>query len=142
MDEFKNNFNNELANIKEIRTSRSNANDALYMLAQISKREIIKIKYVYDVVLHWRNLLRKSRGPTQCTKYAMYGHGSANCHRGSTYLGCGEAHDYANCQLNKIPANGPVIYKCYNCIKRNLKIPLEKRWKLGKKSQMTDRKTN
>ena len=36
-------------------------------------------------------------------------------------LGCGEAHDYANCELNTIPSNGPVIYKCYNSIKRNLK---------------------
>lgn len=101
VDEFKYNFNIELANIKEIQTSRSNANDALYMLEfnrdQISKREVIKIKYVYDVVIHWRNPLRRSRGPTQCTKCAMYGHGSANCHRGSACLGCGEAHDYAIC---------------------------------------------
>ena len=59
----------KLANIKEIQSSRSNTNDALYMLEfnrdQISKRYVIKIKYVYDVVIHWRNPLRKSRGPTK-----------------------------------------------------------------------------
>ena len=55
VDEFKYNFNIEVTNIKEIQTSRSSADDALYMLEfnrdQISKREVIKIKYVYDVVI-------------------------------------------------------------------------------------------
>lgn len=124
-NEFKDTFNIELVNIKEIKTSRSNLDDALYMLEfnrnQITKREVIKIKYVYGIVIHWRNPLRRSRGPTQCSKCAMYGHGSANCFRAVACLGCGGAHDYSNCQLNKTNIEGPVIYKCFNCIKRNLK---------------------
>ena len=70
VDEFKYNFNIELASIKEIQTSRSNRNDALFMHEfsrdQISNCEVIKIKYVYGVVIHWRNPLRRSRGSPMC----------------------------------------------------------------------------
>ena len=51
----------------------------------------------------------------------MYGHGSANCFRAEACLGCGGAHDYSNCQLNKTTEDGPVIYKCFNCMKKKLK---------------------
>ncbi|XP_065365524.1 uncharacterized protein LOC135958550 [Calliphora vicina] len=124
-NEFRDAFNIELISIKEIITTRSSQDDALYMLEfsrdQITKREVLKIKYVYGIVVHWRNPQRRPRGPTQCSKCAMYGHGSANCFRTIACLGCGGAHDYSNCQLNKTPTDGPVIYKCFNCIKRKLK---------------------
>ena len=124
-DEFKKTYNIELVNIKEINTSRSNLDDALYMFEfnrdQVTKKEIFKIKYVYGIVVHWRNPLRRSRGPTQCSKCAMYGHGSSNCFRSAVCISCGGNHDYSSCQLNKLPTKGPVINKCYNCIKRNLK---------------------
>lgn len=123
--EFKTSFNIELINVKEIKTSRTNLDDALYMLEfnrdQITKREVIKIKHFHGIIVHWRNPLRRSRGPTQCSKCTMYGHGSANCFRTVACLGCGGAHDYSVCQLNKTPIEGPVIYKCFNCIKKNLK---------------------
>lgn len=125
LEEFKNTFNIEPVNINEINTSRSNPDDALYMLefnrSQISKREVIKIKYCCGIVVHWRNPRRRARGPTQCSKCALYGHGSSNCFRKNACLGCGGPHDYSTCQLNKVSAEGPVIYKCFNCIKKNLK---------------------
>lgn len=124
-EEFKNTFNIEPASINEIQTSRSNPDDALYMLefnrSQISKREVTKIKYFCGIVVHWRNPRRRARGPTQCSKCALYGHGSSNCFRKNACLGCGGPHDYSTCQLNKVSTEGPVIYKCFNCINNNLK---------------------
>lgn len=124
-EEFQTKHNIDPVSIKEIKTVKTNSDDALYMLefnrSQISKREVRKIKYFCDIVVQWRNPLRSKRGPTQCSKCTMYGHGAANCHRKSACLGCGGDHDYAVCTLEKLPQNGPVIYKCHNCIKKNLK---------------------
>lgn len=124
-EEFKEKFNIEPLSVEEIKTARSTVDDALYMLEfnknQISKREIMKIKYFCGIVVQWRNPLRSKKGPTQCSKCAMYGHGAANCHRKVACLGCGGPHDYSVCTLDKVPNNGPVIYKCYNCIKNKRK---------------------
>ena len=51
----------------------------------------------------------------------MCSHGSANCFTAEACLGCGESHDNLNCQLNKTIEDGPVIYKCFNCIEKNFK---------------------
>lgn len=89
--------------------------------SQISKREVRKIRYFCGIVVQWRNPLRKRMGPTQCNKCTMFGHGSSNCHRKAACLGCGGPHDYSTCQLDKTQSNGPVIFKCYNCISKNRK---------------------
>lgn len=124
-EEFQVKHNIEPVSIKEIKTARTNDDDALFMLefnrSQISKREVRKIKYFCDIVVKWRNPLRSKKGPTQCSKCTMYGHGAANCHRKAACLGCGGDHDYSVCTLDKLPTNGPVIYKCHNCIKNNRK---------------------
>ena len=123
--EFKDAFNIELLNVKEITTTRSDPDDALYMMefnrSQITKHSVIKIKYVYGTVVHWRSPQRRSRGPTECSKCAMYCHGSENCFKAEACLGCGGAHDYSNCQLNKTTEDGPVIYKCFNCMEMKFK---------------------
>lgn len=51
----------------------------------------------------------------------MYGHGARNCHRSNVCPACAGDHDYSICTLNKTPHKGPVIYKCFNCCKKNLK---------------------
>lgn len=124
-EEFQLKHNIEPVSIKEIKTARTNSDDALYMLefnrSQISKREVRKIKYFCHIVVQWRNPLNSKKGPTQCSKCTMFGHGAANCHRKSACLGCGGDHDYSVCTLDKAPTNGPVIYKCHNCIQKNRK---------------------
>lgn len=125
LDEFKCTYNIEPESIKEVKTSRSSQNDALYMIEfsrnQISKKEITKIRYFSGIVVRWRNPRRVAQGPTQCSKCAMYGHGASNCFRKITCLGCGGAHDFTSCQMNKTSSEGPVIYKCFNCIENNFK---------------------
>lgn len=82
IEEFQLEYNIELISIKE--TIRSNTNDAIYMIEfnrdQISKKEVRKIKYVFNIVVQWRNPLRSRNGATQCKKCTMYGHGAANSH--------------------------------------------------------------
>ena len=103
IEELKNSFNIEPLNVTEINTSRSNSDDALYCIEfdknQVSK-EVIKIRYFYGIVVHWRKPRRSAKGPTQCTKCAMFGHGSANCYRRSACLGCGGSHDYSTLHEN------------------------------------------
>lgn len=124
-EEFKSRHNIEPVSIKEIKTARSNSNDALFIVefnrSQISKREVRKIHYFYNISVKWRNPLRGNKGPTQCSKCTMYGHGATHCHRKPACLGCGGDHDYSECSLEKLPSAGPVIYKCHNCLKNNRK---------------------
>lgn len=124
-EEFKNTHNIQPTSVKEIKTKRSNIDDALFMIefdkSQVTKKEIIKIRYFYGISVHWRNPLKGNRGPTQCSKCSMYGHGARNCHRSNVCPACAGDHDYSVCVLAKTPHKGPVIYKCFNCAKRKLK---------------------
>lgn len=124
-DEFKDTFNIEPISINEIKTAKSSRDDALYAIefdrTQITKKEIVKIKHFYGIIVHWRNPLRRARGPTQCSKCAMFGHGASNCYRKNACLVCGGPHDASVCQISKTSCHSPVIYKCHNCSKQNLK---------------------
>lgn len=124
-EELKNSYNVNVVNIKEITTSRSSADDALYALdfdrSQNTKSQVLKIRRLCSIVVHWRKPHKGNKGPTQCNKCAMYGHGARNCYRKSICIACGGEHDLANCQVNKTTQGSPAVYKCFNCIKRNLK---------------------
>lgn len=124
-DELKSEYNVSPVSIKEIATVRSSQDDALYMLefdkTQNSKAHILKIKRLCSIVIYWRNPLKSKKGPTQCTKCAMYGHGSKNCYRNNICIGCGGDHDWSVCQVSKIPDGKQPAYKCFNCTKKNLK---------------------
>lgn len=111
--------------MKEINTTRSSADDAIYMLEfdrnQVSKKEIRKIRYIFGISIKWRNPIKGNKGPTFCKKCSMYGHGSKNCHRSAVCSVCAGNHDSSVCTLNKTQHEGPVVYKCFNCSKKNLK---------------------
>lgn len=124
-EQFKTTFNIEPISIKEVITPRSTPDDALYMFEfdrnKISKKEVTQIRDVCKVIVRWRKPLRRVSGPTQCSKCAMFGHGSSNCNRKYACLGCGGPHDYSTCQLNKTTSDTPVVYKCFNCAGKKLK---------------------
>lgn len=96
-----------------------------YMLqfdrTKTSKYIVRKVKYLGHIVVHWKNPHKSNKGPTQCTKCAMYGHGSRNCFRKSVCIACGANHDVSTCQVIKEPNDNSPAYKCFNCIKNNLK---------------------
>ena len=122
-DELKIEYNVSVHNIKEIQTTRSSADDALYVLdfdrTFTSKTQIMKIRRLCNIVIHWRNPLKSKKGPTQCTKCTMYGHGSKNCFRNNICIVCSGAHDFSVCQINK--TSEYASFKCFNCTKKNLK---------------------
>ena len=82
-EELKEKFGINLKFIKEIKTERSNADDTLYMMEffknEVSKSQLVQIRYLCDVRVFWRNPLRR-KGPTQCSICFMYGHDGDNCH--------------------------------------------------------------
>lgn len=114
-EEFKNTYNIEPVSIKEITTIRSSVDDAIYMIEfnreQVSKKEVRKIRHFNGIIIKWRTPTKNSRGPTQCSKCSMYGHGSSNCYRNPVCSACAGCHDVAACSLNKTPDAGPVVFK-------------------------------
>lgn len=81
----------------------------------------MKIRYFYNIAVYWRWPLKGNKGPTQCVKCSMFGHGAQNCNRVEVCPACAGNHDYAVCTLNKFSLDGSVIYKCYNCVKKNFR---------------------
>lgn len=108
--------------IKEIITQKTTVNDALYLLTfnrmEVNKKILYKIKSIQSVIIYWKNQKSNSnRGPTQCKKCGVYGHGAENCFRQMVCFLCSSnAHDSSNCSLNNCP--GGKIYKCFNCVSR------------------------
>ena len=119
--ELKENYCVDILNIREIKTKRSTKNDALYIIEfsrdSIAKKDVMKIKYICKVRVDWRNP-QKRKGPTQCTISFMYGHGASNCHRKNVCPACSGSHDFSECNMKKTQNDGPIIYRCFNCIKR------------------------
>ena len=104
-DEFVRSHNIKPVSVKEVETKRSSLDDAIYMVEfdhqQVSKREIMKIRYFSNICVYWRKPLKGNKGPTQCSKCAMYGHGAKNCNRGVVCSSCAGNHEYADCTLKK-----------------------------------------
>lgn len=125
IEEFKSSHNITPVSVKEIETKRSTADDALYLIEfdrqHVSKQEILKIRYFCNIAIHWRKPFKSNKGPTQCTKCSMYGHGARNCNRVKVCTACAGNHDYADCTLNKGSPDGSIVYKCHNCTKKNYK---------------------
>lgn len=108
--------------IKEIITSKSSQNDALYLLAfnrmEVNKKILFKIKYLQNISVIWKNQrTAPNRGPTQCKKCGIYGHGTENCFRQIVCFLCSsKSHDSTKCTMNN--ASGGIIYKCFNCVSK------------------------
>ena len=81
----------------------------------------MKLKYFSNVSVYWRRPLKGNKGPTQCSKCAMYGHGASNCNRVVICSACAGNHKLSKCTLNNSGNVGTIIYKCYNCLKKNLR---------------------
>lgn len=111
--------------IRELNTKLTTKDDALYIVefdrSNTTKSSVYKIKYLGHIVVHWKKSFKKVNGPTQCTKCAMYGHGSRNCFRNKVCIACGADHDVSICNIIKEPTVNSPSYKCFNCTKNNLK---------------------
>lgn len=110
--------------VKEIITKKSSDSDALYLLTfkrnEVRKKTLHNIKYILRVAVTWTNQsVRPNRGPTQCSKCGMFGHGSENCFRTKVCFLCSNSgHDVSSCKLNQKDPQG-IQYKCFNCVSKS-----------------------
>lgn len=124
-EEFAKIHNIRPVSLKEIVTKKTTDDDAIYLAEfnkqEVPKSEVIKIKYFSNIAVYWRRPLKGNKGPTQCAKCSMYGHGANNCNRVSVCAVCAGNHDQTECSLAKNAQEGRIVYKCYNCSKKNLR---------------------
>lgn len=84
-----------------------------------SKTDIKNIKVILNHVISWQKTNPRKKGPTQCLKCGMFGHGVASCFRSPKCNLCGESHETSNCSFNN-QDDSQRIYKCHNCKASNL----------------------
>lgn len=117
---------NNLQPVKIIMMGKST--HKLYLLhfkkADVSLQDLRSIRVVYHHhIIRWMPYKPKKRGPTQCWKCLMFGHGQKHCNRAETCMFCGESHKSTVCPLGNNDSNQQStqhVYKCFNCAKQNL----------------------
>lgn len=85
-----------------------------------SKEDVKGVKYVMNHVIKWLPVKRNHRGPSQCLRCAMFGHGISACDRKPTCFLCGEQHETKTCKFDPQDNGEKYVYKCNNCKANNL----------------------
>lgn len=85
-----------------------------------SKSEVINVKVILNHVIKWLPVKNNRRGPSQCLRCAMYGHGISTCNRKPICLLCGDSHEAKDCKFGNEENNDQRIFKCHNCKADNL----------------------
>lgn len=75
--------------------------------SKVSTQVVHKIKYLFNIVVRWFPYVNYNKGPTQCRRCQMYGHGTSHCGRFPKCLNCGQRHNVDECR--------EPIRKCANC---------------------------
>lgn len=97
----------------------------LYLLhfnaAEVNKKTLDAIKYVYHHKITWLPYKPKRNGPTQCLKCLWYGHGIKSCNRYTVCMLCAEPHLTTACPThNNTNTNRNTEFKCFNCMSAKL----------------------
>lgn len=72
--------------------------------------DVQKIKAINHTIVKWFIHKNKTKGPTQCRKCFLYGHGIRNCHLQTVCVKCGHAdHSGESCEVLADK------FKCSNC---------------------------
>lgn len=114
----------EKNNIKPLSITLLNGtrDNRLYLLqynrSETSRTDSNNIRIVYNHVVKWLPFKARRKGPTQCYKCGMFGHGATYCDRNVICLTCGENHLTKDCPLDQ--SDSHVIFKCANCSAKNL----------------------
>lgn len=111
--ELKNNglepLNIQCVSVKKPRFDREH----IYIIAlpnSVTLSMVQQIKFVNRVKITWYKYVNKAKGPTQCRKCFLYGHGMRNCHLETVCVKCGiSGHSGETCSAEE--AN----IKCSNC---------------------------
>lgn len=105
-------------------TKNPHPNHCLYLVQfsnkDVSLSQLRKVRAIDHIIVKWNPFKPHNKGPTQCTKCAMFGHGAKNCHRSEACLLCASStHIAANCNFNENTKEA-FVFKCYNCISKKL----------------------
>lgn len=100
----------------------SKSTNKLYLLhfnaSQVNFKTLQDIKYVHHHVIKWSKYKPKRKGPTQCYRCLMYGHGISQCSRYAACMLCAGNHLTSTCLTHQNKPNA--IFKCYNCLSAKL----------------------
>lgn len=104
----------KLLNIKKPRYD----DQAVYLVylvrGSIKLSELRKIKYILHAVVQWNYHINRRKGPTQCRKCQMYGHGTTHCFMDKKCAHCSGDHDVTCCPKLHADADNK-DFKCANC---------------------------
>lgn len=84
-----------------------------------SKADIKNIKVILNHVISWQPTRPRQKGPTQCLRCGMFGHGVTSCSRTAKCNLCGDNHETSACSFNA-QTDDQRVYKCHNCKAENL----------------------
>lgn len=133
-------LNIQCVSVKKPRFDREH----IYIVAlpnSVTLSKVQQIKFVSRVKITWYKYVNKSKGPTQCRKCFLYGHGMRNCHLETVCVKCGiSGHSGETCSA--VEAN----IKCSNCGGNHIATDLEcearsKFIEMRKKRSATNNKT-
>lgn len=86
-----------------------------------NKAEIMKVKVILNHVIKWSPSKNNRKGPSQCLRCAMFGHGISACKRNPICLLCGDGHELKTCTFSNAENDTDQrSFKCYNCKAKNL----------------------
>lgn len=112
-------------NITPSKISMFNTNSASKMYlchfdnSVVNMKTLKNIKSVYHHIVTWQTYKPKDKGPTQCYKCTMYGHGISWCKRFAVCMLCSGNHLTKECTaITKETVNPD--YKCFNCASAKL----------------------
>ena len=121
--ELKTNHNIEPLSISAL-NSNPNQHNKLFLLtfskSEFSLKLLKQVRHINNIIVNWRPFSPKYKGPTQCKRCSMFGHGAENCHRKEVCLLCADAsHTIASCPFASSDNSVTVNFKCFNCIAKN-----------------------
>lgn len=103
---------------------KTNGSSKIYLVefdkGDITKADLVNIKYICQHRIKWEAHKKTNRGPTLCRNCGMFGHGLTHCHRIATCILCSDKHRADDCPLLKNANNLHPIFKCLNCVANKL----------------------
>lgn len=87
---------------------------------EVNMKTLGELKSVYYHRIRWQPFKPKNKGPTQCYRCAMYGHGISSCNRYVVCMLCSGNHLTNTCTVITKEQENPA-YKCFNCASAKLR---------------------
>lgn len=130
IEEDLNKKNVEFVKVLEIENKSKDPSNGLYKVqfkcSTMTFNQLKRIDKINRTVVTWKAHKTKStKGPMQCWKCLMFGHGGENCNRPTACMTCASnEHLTKDCNLKE---NQAANYKCFNCVANGLTTNIQHR---------------